>query len=408
MEDQREPPRGIAWREVCPWLLLFRTFGIAIRLPLLCMATLACVLISLGWQTSAMLFVNQQQTENSAFQSVVERHGRLPGDSQVSRIPSGWQEAVSKSLSYGPTAADNAAATLRALFQSPPQATRLAYFLFGGLWTLLVCGLFGGAITRITAVQLGRHERISVFSSLRFACGRLLSYLSAPLLPLCGVGCILLLTVLQGYAMSLGSIGALIGGLLWIFTIIGAALSAVLLLGLLFGWPLMFVAISAEEGGDTFEALSRSYAYSFQRPLHYLFYIVLAVGLGGLGWLLVDAFCESVVQLAYWGASWGAGEKIQALRQTAEQGGGEGAFGVGAKAIGVCVWLVRGVADSFHFSFLWCAATAIYLLLRRDVDEAEFDEVYLENDEHRYGLPPMENDERGVPRVASEDEDTAN
>ena len=49
---------------------------------------------------------------------------------------------------------------------------------------------------------------------------------------------------------------------------------AVLLLGLIFGWPLMFSTISTE-GTDAFDAISRSYAYVFQRPFHYLFYTIL-------------------------------------------------------------------------------------------------------------------------------------
>ena len=57
---------------------------------------------------------------------------------------------------------------------------------------------------------------------------------------------------------------------------------AVLSLGMLAGWPLMWGAIAAEDS-DAFDAISRSYAYTFQRPLHYLFYACFASFIALLG-----------------------------------------------------------------------------------------------------------------------------
>ena len=45
--------------------------------------------------------------------------------------------------------------------------------------------------------------------------------------------------------------------------------------------------------------------------------------------------------------------------------------------------LVNQVAFAFNFTYFWCAASAIYLLLRMDVDHQEMDEVYLEDDPSR-------------------------
>ena len=47
-----------------------------------------------------------------------------------------------------------------------------------------------------------------------------------------------------------------------------------LAVGLAAGWPLMWPTISSE-GTDAFDALSRSYAYVYQRPLAYLLYAVI-------------------------------------------------------------------------------------------------------------------------------------
>ena len=51
----------------------------------------------------------------------------------------------------------------------------------------------------------------------------------------------------------------------------------------------------------------------------------------------------------------------------------------------------RTIAIGFRHSFFWCAAAGIYLLLRRDCDETELDEVYLE-DLDPDGKPPSLDD----------------
>ena len=80
----------------------------------------------------------------------------------------------------------------------------------------------------------------------------------------------------------------------------------ILLAGVLLGWPLMWATISVE-GTDSFDALNRTYAYVFQRPLRYLFYAIVAAVIGWLGWIVVENFAASVIWLASWAASWGAG-----------------------------------------------------------------------------------------------------
>jgi len=183
---------------------------------------------------------------------------------------------------------------------------------------------------------------------------------------------------------------------------------AVLLLGLLFGWPLMFGTISAE-GTDTFDALSRSYAYTFQRPLHYLFYALVAAVLGWLGWVLVQNFAGGVIALTYWTAGWGAGwqaedlTRVDAIMQGSDALGGIG--GAGATVIHFWVGCVKQLAVGFLYAYFWTATSAIYLLLRRDVDATETDEVYLDADasEEEFGLAAIQTDEAGAPEVVEGD-----
>ena len=79
-----------------------------------------------------------------------------------------------------------------------------------------------------------------------------------------------------------------------------------------------------------------------------------------------------------------------------------GRFGAGL--IRFWAGCVKLLAVGFIFAYFWSAATAIYLLLRRDVDATELDEVFLDEDasEEAYGLPPLKTDEAGAP-VAADD-----
>ena len=64
--------------------------------------------------------------------------------------------------------------------------------------------------------------------------------------------------------------------------------------------------------------------------------------------------------------------------------------------IRLTVLLVRIVATGFNHAFFWCAASAIYLCLRRDVDQTEFDEVFVEDEDNSYQLPPLKAGEGAV------------
>jgi hypothetical protein len=117
----------------------------------------------------------------------------------------------------------------------------------------------------------------------------------------------------------------------------------------------------------------------FQRPLRYLLYIVVAGFLGWLGWILVWNFAEGVIWLGYWAAGWGCGrDQIDSIRFTGEGLSSVGLFG--ARATRFWSGCVRLLAVGYMFSYFWTASTAIYLLLRHDVDATEMDEVFLDAD----------------------------
>ncbi len=402
MASDRIVVREIAWREILPWLVIFRTFRLARSLSLLFLATFGVLLTPVGWRLGEALFVSDQLVEQDApFARLLEQNRQWPFQRSAipvpndGRLPRSVQEiVVTKPNTLEPIYL-RFVDPLARLLDAPLTLTQAAYWAFGLLWMLAVWAFFGGAITRVAVVQLGREERLGLGDAVRHAGVRLGAYCGAPLFPMAGV--VLVALPICGLGLLARWDGGLLAaGIVWIPALLGGLVIAVLLLGLLFGWPLMWGTISAEERGDVFEAFSRSYSYAFQRPLHYLFYAVLATVYGALAWLLVYHFAESIIRFAEWAAALGAGSErwadIVQLRGDPSLGGGLTRYGGLLMDLGS--GFVRSIAAGFGYSLFWCLAAAVYLLLRRDVDQTEFDEVFVANESQRYQLPEVRGSEK--------------
>jgi hypothetical protein len=396
--DNQGVLREVSWRDLFPWLLIFRTFGVATSVPLLLLATVGAALTPVGWRLAETLFVAEEDVRDDLpFAQFVADSGRWPGTAAASPAPDQGQGTLSI-REIGLPSADAIPAVFRR-FVAPVQSlltrtlsvTKVAYYVFGSLWLLLVWGFVGGAIARTAALRLGREERIGLGAALRFACQRWFGYAASPLFPLA----LLLLTSLPMYLLGLllrWDWGVLTAGVMWWLLLLCGLSSAVLLLGLLCGWPLMWGTISCERQGDTFEAFSRSFSYAFRCPLHYLFYAALGTACGALGWLLVYYFAEAVIYLTDWPAALAAGterwSEIERVRD--DPALAQGTLWYAGLLLAFFRGLVRATVTGFCYSFFWCLATAVYLLLRRDVDHTEFDEVYVENENLAYQLPALE------------------
>ena len=175
------------------------------------------------------------------------------------------------------------------------------------------------------------------------------------------------------------------------------------LLGGLFGWPLMWVVTSAEETGDHYEAFSRSFSYVSQRPFHYLFYALVAVVFGTLGWFLVQIVAELTIHMSYWSVMWGCGaDRIESLKNVGADA--NVLLRTSRSLMVLSEGMVRLVAGAFAYSFFWCGAVGIYLLLRKAVDQTEFDEVFLDDDEPPFDLPALRDGPSVVPEMVENSE----
>jgi hypothetical protein len=274
-----------------------------------------------------------------------------------------------------------------------PSLVSFTYLLCCALWSLLVWAFFGACITRMTAVGLARHENASLGQMLGFVSPRLRSYFVAPLFPILGTFLMVAFMAALGLLMRT-DLGILAASIVWFVVLLGSFMMAFMLLGLFFGFPLMWGAISAE-GTDSFGALSHSYSYVFQRPLQYLIYVAIAAVIGVFGWYLVLLFTYWILELSQWGISWGSGTaRLDVIKGPETMGP---IADTGAAIIVFWTNCVRTLAFGFIFSYFWTASTVIYFLLRRLVDATELDEVFMPDEQDQHGLPPLKTGPDGMP-----------
>jgi hypothetical protein len=390
IEQDKGTIRAVAWTELFPWLIIARSFRLAISLRSLVLGAVGILLMLTGWGVISIVFSPSESFQPdcpwNTLANVIPNTPAmtLQGLAKTTNSQSIWQP--------GDPITDTwcllTVPSRQGILTTSGKCSEAVCILLQGLWGVMVWAFFGAAICRTAAVQLAANEQVGCMAALRFAFRKWPSFVAAPLLPVGGVMVITLFIMILGWIMRADSL-IVLGGCVWPFVLVGGFIMTLLLLGLLFGWPLMWATISTE-GTDSFDALSRSYAYTFQRPLHFLFYAAVAAFLGWLGWILVQNFAAGIVWMSYWAAGWGCGsDQINSILGQGTELSGLGWFGAGM--IRFFAGCVKLLAVGFLFSYFWTASSSIYLLLRRDVDATEMDEVYLDSDasEQESGLPAI-------------------
>ncbi|QDU59204.1 hypothetical protein Pan216_00310 [Planctomycetes bacterium Pan216] len=440
MTDDRFDLRNVELREVIPWVHLFRGFRIALDLKKLALGAAGAVLMAFGWSFIALWFIGERPTapekpegatgdqlshyelEQLEYQerlnsyNALEESRYMPWDqaergtdvyrSVLDPSGKGWRGGIPASafLTLEPIRRllFPAGLTLRGPWAAIPGTLLMA-------WTLLVWSLFGGAITRISAVQVARDGHVGLGEALTFVIRRYLSYLGAPVFPFLGVVFIVILCAIAGFILSIIPGIDVLAGIIWFLPLAAGFVMTIMLFGLVLGWPLMFAAISAE-ATESFDSLSRSYSYVLTRPWHYLFYSVLAILYGAIVMVFVTAFSYAVLHMSQYSVAWGGGETElrQLYAYVPLAGGWRESFGPEAdsptgttyvSALFVGLWahvFFLGIVG-FAYSYFWSQSTIIYFLLRRDVDETEFEEVFIEeeDDEPFPTAPPTLTDPSG-------------
>jgi len=387
MQDSAVTVRAIDWRGVFPAFFLIRAMRIAFRPSLIGIGAVGIALSCCGWWLGEQLFLGKTEHRLRAEVNLLE--------SPLHSAAIGGVELEVVGLSLGGATHGGVVESFANRFVVPairffrPGITlkETAFLVFGLLWQLAVWGLAGGVITRQAIIELATDEQPSLKESWDFVMQRFLFYIGAPLFPVLGVLLLSLPLLLLGFIMR-ADVGIFVAGIVWVLVAVVGLIAAWLLVGLALGWPLLWGAVSAEPDGDHFGAMSRMYSYVYQRPLNYLLYLVFVVLIGLFAGWLITTFAETALNVSHWGVTWGMDAKQAADFASATNPGRQpsrtgGSFGMGISMIRCVEHGVRSLAAGLGATFFWCSFAGIYLLLRKDVDDKELDDIVLPYDTMR-------------------------
>ncbi len=351
---------GVAFRTLW-WTRLFRGVGVSFDARKLILAALGLAALSAGWMGLDWLLEGSEAVASR----IHPRLGELSAADPLSSLA-----AAARRVADPVVVLSTPFVELFSVGQGPLWLLRSALL---ALWSAVVWGIVGGAIARIAVVDLARGERVGIGSALKFALARWLPLIGTPLCPLIGIGFFGALCALMGLLYRIPSpVGASAAGILAFLPLLAGLVMTMIAAGLAVGWPLMILTVAAE-GEDTFDALSRSYSYVYQRPGRYAVLAIVAWVIGTFGVLLVTIFAAAVVQLTMWGLSISAPDALvlRLFQQTATPE-------TTAEAIHD-FWLsvVGLLAYGWVFSYFWTASAIVYLILRHDVDGASWDDIYM-------------------------------
>ena len=202
---------------------------------------------------------------------------------------------------------------------------------------------------------------------------------------------------LLGLAGNIPQVGELIVVLGMPLALINGALIAVILIGAVVGFGLMFPAV-AYDGSDCFDSISRSFSYVYAQPSRMACYTVIAAVYGAICYVCVRFFAflmlsitHCLLQLGIWTDSSTKGvDKLTAiwpkpefmnLLASSDPAATTWAELLAARLVCLFVLMVVGLIVSFIISFYFSANTIIYSLMRNRVDKTALNDVCTHFDE---------------------------
>lgn len=427
MSESPAEIKRIHWSDVFAFTAVFRSFRMALDWKTLLLAFLGLFVTYLGGRTLDLVWAsNHMPIVSSAHVSELDAYamGGRSGAKQFIKEQGGDKAArrvgafalllqharVTANRAMHGVMALNPGEVLGAIYGAALATLWLVsvHPLYGVLFVLLklsVWALFGGAACRVAMMRATRDERIPLSEALAFARARFGSFLLAPTF---GFGIVLiagLVLMLFGLVGAIPWLGDLVVGLLFVLVIAAALGMAFILIGACAGMPLLYPAIAAE-GSDPFDAINRSISYIYERPWRSALYLGAATAYGAICLLFVKFFVRLGLAAAalFLGATMNLGSatagdtklpddvgKLTAIWQaptlTFDNAfvGGFDEYEVGGMSrfgrflIKGWLYAVWGLVAAFAISFYYAAASIVYLLLRREVDATDIEDVYMED-----------------------------
>jgi len=389
---------------------IFQTFRMAIQPSKLIIAFVALAIICLaGWImdfSRTVIAVPETQGEITELQIYVTNPHKLKSHIEDYKESSERRGVFSTLWRFGSAKFHGALKSLFA-FDLPSVAANIAESFKALRWALryhyiysivffaialAVISIAGGSLCRIAALQFAQDEKPGMTEALRFSAKRFLSLFTTPLAPVGIIILIGLFVFLLGLIGNIPRAGELIMGIFMLLALIAGALVAIVLIGTVAGFNLMFPAI-VYDGSDCFDAISRSFSYVYSKPWRMGFYTAIAVVYGAICYTFVRFFTflllwvtRCFLQLGVWvdnsskevnklTAIWPA-PSFTGLRGSSSWAAANWSESLAAFLVYLVLLVVVGLLVSFVISFYFSASTIIYALMRNRVDNTALEDIY--------------------------------
>ena len=257
------------------------------------------------------------------------------------------------------------------------------FMIVYALVLIVVLAFGGGALSRMTACEVGLEEKLRGQDGVDFAIGSWRSLLFSLLLPLLIAGALAGVLVLGGWLMTLPWIDV-VGGLLYGLALLGGFGVTFLVIGYALGFSLLVPAVACENC-DAADAQQRAYAYVLGRPLHLLGYGL--IGLIGLavGFVVISFIASLMLNVTSGLIS------VLSDNSAFTTAGGASLFNLTGDTMALHVswhsqvagWFVSfwrivivGLVGGYVFANYFSGSTIVYLLMRRACDGQEITEIW--------------------------------
>ena len=286
------------------------------------------------------------------------------------------------------------------------------------LGLMIIWSVFAGAITRLAALEFARGEKAGLKDSLSFVMKKFWSYFWSPLTPVLGVLFFIACNVAGGLVGKIEYAGEIAVAVGFPLAILSGFLIVFLGIVGIIGFILMFPAISSE-GSDAFDAISRAYSYVLSRPLHFLSLLITIIVCGTILTFVAGYGACLVMKTSYFTVGLGMGDKLNEIRDFIAGMSGAGdtitslnpmSMRIAALLLMLYVVLIKMTVGSIVIAFVGSASTIAYLIMRKDVDDTEMSDVYVEEDEEDVAVDeaaPEEPEESAVQQAPTAPEPIA-
>jgi len=264
----------------------------------------------------------------------------------------------------------------------------IVYSLIFFAVVLAVLSVAGGAICQIAALQFAGAEKPGLRQAIRFGLRKFTAFFTAPLTSMFVILVIGATIILLGGLGNIPYVGELTVGVFLPLAFAAAMVIAVIAIGIVGGFSLMFPTIAYEDS-DCFDSISRSFSYAYAKPWRLGLYLVIAFVYGAICYLFVRFFAFFVLWITHTFLQLGFAQENRKLHAIWPEPTFYDFFGttvaspanwstsISSALIYFWVLVVIGLVVSFIISFYFSVSTIIYALMRNRVDLIALEEVYV-------------------------------